>query len=318
MVIYYDSTDNKLKFSGDRNADNQIDTPNAITIRRDNNYVGILNDNPSVPLEVGGAITASGTIRSTAGFRFPDNTIQSTAVSLSQFAPVATSGSYTSLYNLPTFGAVATSGNYNDLINKPSLQPVATTGSYTSLYNLPSLSAVATSGNYNDLTNTPTIPTIPSYLFTPSYFKCYFLKGIPGRLSENYEPGDQGSFFDTTTIPINIGSYSVAINAITIPADGVYDISYCMLIRSENSGQERKNLITYVRINNANPDGEEQALAGSYLRYISATNNRENCQSASTILQLNQNDLVSLWNYREGGTGTANIQHGHFQIRRIA
>ena len=189
---------------------------------------------------------------------------------------------------------------------------------YYSLYNRPSLSAVATSGSYNDLTNQPTIPTIPSYLFTPSYLKVYFLKGIPSRLSQELEPGVQGSFFDTSSVPLNIGSYSVAINAITIPADGVYDISYCMLIRSENTGQERKNLITYVRINNADPDGEEQALAGSYLRYISATNNRENCQSASTILQLNQNDLVSLWNYREGGTGVANIQHGHFKIRRIA
>ena len=85
VVIYYDSIDNKLKFSGDRDADNQIDTPNAITIKRDNNYVGILNDNPTVPLEVGGAITASGTIKSSSGFTFPDDTVQTTASTLPSY-----------------------------------------------------------------------------------------------------------------------------------------------------------------------------------------------------------------------------------------
>ena len=124
--------------------------------------------------------------------------------------------------------------------------------------------------------------------------------------------------FNTTTIPINIGRYSVAQNAITIQVNGVYEIDYCMLIRGENNGDDRKTIVTYVRINNADPNGEYQAVASSYIRYRTTTNNRENCQSASTILELNQNDLVSLWSYREGNTGNTNIQHGHFVIKRIA
>ena len=39
---------------------------------------------------------------------------------------------------------------------------------------------------------------------------------------------------------------------------------------------------------------------------------------SSTILDLNQNDLVSMWSYREGNGGALNIQHGHLTIRRIA
>ncbi len=233
-------------------------------------------------------------------------------------APVATTGSYSSLYNIPNFAPVAYNNSYNSLYNKPNLQPVATSGSYYSLYNLPNLQTVATSGNYNDLTNTPTIPSIPSYLFAPSYLKVYFWKGANGRLSQNYEPGNQTNVFRTDTIPINIGGYSVAQNAITIPVNGVYEIDYCMLIRGENSGSDRKTIVTYVRINNADPNGEYQAVASSYIRYRTATNNRENCQSASTILELNENDLVSLWSYREGNTGNTNIQHGHIQIKRIA
>ena len=102
MAIYYDSFNNKLKISGDDNNDNLLETPPALTIVRSNRYVGILNENPTVPLEVNGAITATGTIRSTSGFRFPDATIQTTAFFPSQFATVATSGSYTDLSNTPT------------------------------------------------------------------------------------------------------------------------------------------------------------------------------------------------------------------------
>ena len=240
MAIYYDSFNNKLKISGDNNDDNSLETPPALTIVRSNRYVGILNESPTVPLDVDGAILASGTIKSTTGFTFPDNTTQTTSVSL------------------------------------------------------------------------------PSYLFQPSYLKVYFLKGSNARLSQNYEPGNQGNFFDTTAVPLNVGSYVVAINTITIPADGVYEISYCLLIRSEYSGSDEKNAITYIRINNTDPDGEYQAVAGSFMRYTYITDNRENAQSSSTMLSLNQNDLVSFWNYREGSSGNLNIQHGHFTIKRIA
>ena len=110
----------------------------------------------------------------------------------------------------------------------------------------------------------------------------------------------------------------MASNAITIPANGVYEISYTILVSSENNGTERKTQPTYVRINNTDPDGEYQALGSCYLRYINTTNNRQNCQGASTILDLNQNDLVSLWSYREGNGGYVNIKKGHLTIRRIA
>ena len=240
MMIYFDSNSNKLKLTGDGNNDGIADTPAGITIDRSNNYVGILNESPSVSLDVDGAITASGTIKSTTGFTFPDNTTQTTAVSL------------------------------------------------------------------------------PSYLFAPSYLKVYFRKGVNGRLSQNYEPGMQGTFFDTGSIPFNVGSYNVSQNTITIPADGVYDISYCAIIRSENSGSDRKVPITYIRINNADPNGEYQAVAGCYLREHDTNDRREGAISSSTILDLNQNDLVSIWSYREGNSGALNIQHGHIQIKRIA
>ena len=148
--------------------------------------------------------------------------------------------------------------------------------------------------------------------------KVYFRKGVNGRLSQAYEPGMQGTFFDTGSIPFNVGSYLVSQNTITIPADGVYDISYCAIIRSENSGSDRKVPITYIRINNADPNGEYQAVAGCYLREHDTNDRREGAISSSTILDLNQNDLVSIWSYREGNGGALNIQHGHIQIRRIA
>ena len=79
MAIYYDSLNNKLKISGDDNNDNTLETPPALTIVRSNRYVGILNETPLEPLDVNGNIIASGSIKSTTGFTFPDNTTQTTA-----------------------------------------------------------------------------------------------------------------------------------------------------------------------------------------------------------------------------------------------
>jgi hypothetical protein len=85
MAIYYDSLNNKLKISGDDNNDNSLETPPALTIVRSNRYVGILNETPLEPLDVNGNIVASGSIKSTTGFTFPDNTTQTTAVSLPSY-----------------------------------------------------------------------------------------------------------------------------------------------------------------------------------------------------------------------------------------
>ena len=66
----------------------------------------------------------------------------------------------------------------------------------------------------------------------------YFKKGADARLSQNYEPGNKGFFYDTTSVPLNVGGYSLASGAITIPANGVYEISYCMVVKSENDGSD--------------------------------------------------------------------------------
>ena len=187
---------------------------------------------------------------------------------------------------------------------------------YNNLTNKPSLSAVATSGNYNDLTNTPTIPTIPSYLFTPSYLKVIF--DTATNLLETSTTPTQSSFFGTQVL--NVGGYSHTTSAITIPADGVYEIAYTMLLRSQNDGADRKINPTYIRVNNTDPHGIKNAIGSCYLRNRNTTDLRENCQGASTILELNQNDLISMWSYREGNAGNVYIvgNNGHLTIKRIA
>ena len=89
-----------------------------------------------------------------------DISLVQNAVQFGSLAPVATTGSYTDLFNIPSFSTVATTGSYTDLINSPSLAPVATTGSYTDLFNIPSFSTVATTGSYTDLFNIPSFSTV--------------------------------------------------------------------------------------------------------------------------------------------------------------
>ena len=195
-------------------------------MKQDNNYVGILNDNPSVALEVGGALTASGTIRSQAGFRFPDNTIQSTAVSL------------------------------------------------------------------------------PSYLFTPIYFKVFLV----GTLTNSYTQTKM-TFF-TGNNQLNIGSFTYTSSDITIPVDGVYEIHYNIHARSVSSAS-RQSPKTHIRVNDALVAGRKEAILCMYLRNGSGGSNyREMSASASTILSLNQNDTISLWAEREGTNGSPVVQTG--------
>ena len=93
-----------------------------------------------------------------------------------------------------------------------------------------------------------------------------------------------------------------------------------MLVKSENNGDYRKINPTYIRVNNTDPNNILQAIGSCYLRNNNTTNLRENCQGASTILSLNQNDLISMWSYREGNSGQVQIVggNGHLTIKRIA
>lgn len=86
------------------------------------------------------------------------------------FATVATSGSFTDLFDVPAFAPVAFTGVYADLTSKPSLfsgsytdltnTPSLFSGSYTDLTNKPTLSAVAATGAYADLTGKPALATV--------------------------------------------------------------------------------------------------------------------------------------------------------------
>jgi len=60
MIIYYDSSFNRLNISADENADNIIDTPPAMTFNRSNRYVGIQNTNPLYMLDVNGNVNTTG------------------------------------------------------------------------------------------------------------------------------------------------------------------------------------------------------------------------------------------------------------------
>ena len=125
------------------------------------------------------------------------------------------------------------------------------------------------------------------------------------------------SLFNTGLATLNIGGYSASINAIAIPNAGIYEISYTIRTYSQNNGSGRKVNPSYIRVNNADPDGQMQALGSCYLIFNN-TPPRHNCQGASTILDLNQNDLISVWSYREGGEGDSKITGGHLTIKRIA
>jgi hypothetical protein len=273
-----------------------------------NGNVGINNTAPAHRLDVNGDIHTTTTIR-TPKIDFDDGSSMTSAIiSYNDLTntPTLFDGQYSSLTGTPTLSTVATSGSYNDLINTPTLFD----GQYSSLTGTPTLF----DGQYSSLTGAPSLATLPT--FTPSIFKVYFDINSPAnQLSDLFEPGAQGSFFGTQAL--NVGSYSYTTSAITIPASGVYEIAYTMLVRSNTDGGLRKINPTYIRVNNTNPDNQLQAIGSCYLRYNDTINTRENCQGASTILDLEQNDLISIWSYREGNSGTIFIKEGHITIKRI-
>jgi hypothetical protein len=114
---------------------------------------------------------------------------QDTTDRFNQLSPVAWSGDYSDLINIPIFATVANTGDYNDLLNKPTigngtititqggvvkglfttnqtgnatiaLDSGLTTVDWSDVTNKPTFATVATTGNYNDLLNKPTIPTV--------------------------------------------------------------------------------------------------------------------------------------------------------------
>ena len=90
-------------------------------------------------------------------------------------------------------------------------------------------------------------------------------------------------------------------------------------MRSKGDGNDRKNIITSIKVNNADPDGRLQGVGGSYMRSPAAALNCENAQGGNTMLYLQTNDVVSLWGYREGNGGAVFITRGgNMQVRRIA
>ena len=162
-------------------------------------------------------------------------------------------------------------------------------------------------------------PQIPSYLFQPTFLKVYFLVDFQAIMTQLKEPGEIAPYFNTTNIPINVGSFSVSNSGIQVPADGYYHIDYSLLMRSRNNGSDRKNIITYIRVNNADPDGRLQGVGGSYMRFKADSDNCENAQAGNTMLYLTTTDVVSLWGYREGATGDVFITRGgNMQVKRIA
>ena len=92
-----------------------------------------------------------------------------------------------------------------------------------------------------------------------------------------------------------------------------------MLVQSQPDGSDRKVQIVYIRVNNANPNGVKQAISSTYLRFKkNSSSPNSGAHGGSTILNLNQNDLISMWSYREGGDGIVEIKLGHLTIKRIA
>ena len=157
---------------------------------------------------------------------------------LTDLAPVATTGSYSSLIDQPTLF----SGNYNDLSNKPQLF----SGSYNDLLNKPTLF----DGNYNSLSNRPTIPTAVSQLSNDSdYVQTSELETV--AFSGLYEdlllkPAlFSGSWDDITNKPaLFTGSYFDLTNKPTL-----FDGAYSSLIGAPTQVSTFNNDAGYITIN---------------------------------------------------------------------
>ena len=184
-----------------------------------------------------------------------------------------------------------------------------------------------TGGSYNSSTGVVTFASndglgfnttdlrasIPSYLFTPIYFKVFLVGTLINSFTQT-----KMTFF-TGNNQLNIGSFTYTSSDITIPVDGVYEIHYNIHARSVSSSS-RQSPKTHIRVNDALVSGRKEAILCLYLRNGSGGSNyREMSASASTLLSLNQNDTISLWAEREGTSGAPEVQTGsHIYIKRIA
>ena len=148
-----------------------------------------------------------------------------------QLSPVAWSGDYNDLINVPTFATVANTGDYNDLLNKPTigngtititqggtvkglfttnqtgnttiaLDSGLATVDWSDITNKPSFATVATTGNYNDLLNKPTIPTVGNGTITVNQggvLKGTFTTNQSGNTTIDLDAGGGGAVFPTQT-----------------------------------------------------------------------------------------------------------------------
>jgi len=83
------------------------------------------------------------------------NNLETVKADKSYLHPIANTGSYNDLIQVPNWHPIALSGSYLDLNNKPNFATIALTGSYNNLLDLPPFKSVATSGSYSDLIDKP-------------------------------------------------------------------------------------------------------------------------------------------------------------------
>jgi hypothetical protein len=320
MVIFYDSSANYLRISGDNNVDSVLDTPYFLNINRADGNISIGDNTTETGFKL--KVASSIILKSSGGANVYDSQVM--FGDLYWLTGVVSDGNYYynqvqgwwnngnnrgfRLYNrynntVPFF--VNSNGNVGINTQTPSYALDVNGSIHTSVR------IFTPQIDFDDGTSMTSASTIPT--FTPSILKVNLNSGF---LSPNYEPGANANAFNTTAL-INIGSYSIASDQITIPSTGIYEISYSMRVRNQNTGVDRKTNITYVRVNDLDPGGNLQAIGWCYVRFRGTSDNAEGAQNASTILELNQNDLISLWSYREGASGQNTIQEGYLTIKRI-
>ena len=316
MSIFYDSSANYLRISGDQNTDSVLDTPYFLNINRSNGDVSI-GDNTSelgFKLKVGGNVI----VKSAVG-----NNIYDSQVCFGDeywLTGVVSDGNY---YYNQVQGWWNNGNNrgfrlYNRSNN--TVPFIVNSNGNVGISNTAPAHRLDVNGDIHTTTTirTPKIDfddgtAMTSAPFTPSYFKIF----LTGTLPDNFTETKQSYFNGTNSL--NVGSYTYTANEITIPADGVYEIMYNIHIRT-TSGSDRQTPITHIRINDAYADGVRQGIWGSYVRYRSGTsaNNREVAGTGQTMLSLSSGDKVSIWAVREGNAGTASIQAGsQINIKRI-
>jgi len=321
FAIFYDSSANYLRISGDQNTDSQLDTPYFLNINRSDGNVSIGDNTTETGFKL--KVASNIILKSAVGNNVYDS--QVCFGDLYWFMGVSSDGNYYynqvqgwwnnannrgfRLYNrynntVPFF--VNSNGNVG-INNTAPAHKLDVNGDIhtTTTIRTPKI-------DFDDgsaMTSASTIPT-----FTPSYFKIF----LTGNMPDNFTETKQSYFNGANTL--NVGSYTYTADEITIPATGVYEIMYNIHIRTINGG-DRQTPFTHIRINDAYPEGVRQGMWMGYIRFTNGTNgnNREASGTGQTMLSLTSGDKVSIWAVREGSSGTASIQAGsQINIKRIA